>query len=360
MSIEIDITKELPGFTLDVQVKTGNTVLGLLGASGCGKSLTMRCIAGIETPDEGKIVVDGVTYFDRARGKRPQVNLSAQERKCAPLFQNYMLFPHLTVAKNIGAGIDRKMHSAQAINQIIRDEVVRFSLEGLEHAFPAALSGGQQQRVALARMLAARPQILMLDEPFSALDSHLKAELEQELLEVFDEFTGTVLYVSHDIDEALRLCDEIAVYQNGRVVEYGQAQALTSHPTSLAGAKLSGMKNIIPVIAHDEHTLNLADWDERFVTEEPIDPKHPPTHLGIRAFQLEQRASAGKNTYRVRVKRVLPARFETLIVLELLGKPDALLYWRLDHHTLKAHKHICAGDELFIEMPSERVSLMYS
>ena len=175
------------------------------GPLGCGKSLTLRCIAGIETPDEGRIVVNGKVFFDSEQ----KINLTPQQRKTALLFQNYMLFPNLTVADNIGAGIGREVPRAER-ERIVSEELERFGLRGFGQRYPAQLSGGQQQRVALARMLAARPGILMLDEPFSALDSHLKGVLEQNLVSLFEAFEGTILYVSHDIDESLRFCDRIA------------------------------------------------------------------------------------------------------------------------------------------------------
>ena len=218
MSLDVRIKKSFGDYTLDVAFAAGDETLGFLGASGCGKSLTLRCIAGIETPDEGRIVVNGKVFFDSEQ----KINLTPQQRKTALLFQNYMLFPNLTVADNIGAGIGREVPRAER-ERIVSEELERFGLRGFGQRYPAQLSGGQQQRVALARMLAARPGILMLDEPFSALDSHLKGVLEQNLVSLFDAFEGTILYVSHDIDESLRFCDRIAVVDAGRIVEMAGA-----------------------------------------------------------------------------------------------------------------------------------------
>ena len=242
MSLSVSIKKHFPSFNLDVTIEAGNETLGFLGESGCGKSLTMRCIAGIETPDEGHIVVNGRTFFKREAEKRPTVNLTPQERKTALLFQNYLLFPNLTVAQNVAAGIGRKTPKAERDAQV-EAELRRFGLEGFGGRFPSQLSGGQQQRVALARMLAAKPDILMLDEPFSALDAHLKGVLEQNLAGLFETFHGTVLYVSHDIDEALRFCDRIAVVEKGHVMEIDSGKELVNSPQSTAGIKLSGCKN---------------------------------------------------------------------------------------------------------------------
>ena len=228
MSLEVNIRKSFSSFTLDVAFEAGDETLGFLGASGCGKSLTMRCIAGIETPDEGRIVVNDRVFFDSER----KINLTPQQRKTALLFQSYMLFPNLTVAENVAAGIGREASKADR-DALVAAELKRFGLEGFDRRYPAQLSGGQQQRVALARMLAARPGILMLDEPFSALDAHLKSVLEQNLVSLFDAFHGTVLYVSHDIDEALRFCDRIAVVEAGRITETGTGDDLVNRPQSL-------------------------------------------------------------------------------------------------------------------------------
>ena len=221
MSLEVCIKKSFKTFTLDVDFSAGKETLGFLGASGCGKSLTMRCIAGIETPDEGRIVVNDKVFFD----SKERINLTPQQRKTALLFQNYMLFPNLTIEDNVGAGIGKEV-SKEERQAIIEGELQRFGLSGFNKRYPSQLSGGQQQRVALARMLAAKPGILMLDEPFSALDAHLKSGLEQNLVSLFDAFDGTILYVSHDIDEALRFCDRIAVVEGERIVEMGSHEEL--------------------------------------------------------------------------------------------------------------------------------------
>ena len=252
MSLEVDIRKKFKGFELHNAFSAGTETLGLLGASGCGKSLTMRSIAGIERPDSGKIVVNGTVFFDRAPGKKPKVDLTPQQRKTALLFQNYMLFPNLTVAQNVAAGIGKDVSAADR-DAAVACELKRFGLEGFDKRYPAQLSGGQQQRVALARMLAARPGILMLDEPFSALDAHLKSVLEQNLVSLFDAFDGTILYVSHDIDEALRFCDRIAVVEDGHVMEIGTGDDLVNNPQSQAGIKLSGCKNATRAEYVDAH-----------------------------------------------------------------------------------------------------------
>ena len=277
MSLDVRIKKSFGDYTLDVAFAGGDETLGFLGASGCGKSLTLRCIAGIETPDEGRIVVNGKVFFDSEQ----KINLTPQQRKTALLFQNYMLFPNLTVADNIGAGIGREVPRAER-ERIVSEELERFGLRGFGQRYPAQLSGGQQQRVALARMLAARPGILMLDEPFSALDSHLKGVLEQNLVSLFEAFEGTILYVSHDIDESLRFCDRIAVVDAGRIVEMDRGRELVNRPQSVAGLKLSGCKNAPAAEYAGPHAVHVPPWgiDVHTAQEVPRDVKC----LGLRAF----------------------------------------------------------------------------
>ena len=238
MSLVLDIKKRYPGFTLDIQLDAGEERVALLGASGCGKSCTLRCIAGVETPDEGKIVVNGVTFFDSVSG----INLSPQERKCALMFQNYQLFPNMTVADNVCAGV-KDAGDAAARKRLAERYLGIFGLADFADRYPARLSGGQQQRVALARMVAAHPGIFMFDEPMSALDAYLKSALEQNMLDLFDVCNRTVLYVSHDIDEACRLCERICVMHNGHVEEIGSVEDVVRRPQTLAALRLTGCKN---------------------------------------------------------------------------------------------------------------------
>lgn len=372
MSLSVSIKKHFPAFTLDVNIEAGNETLGWLGESGCGKSLTMRCIAGIETPDEGKIVVNGKTFFEREAGKRPTVNLSPQERKTALLFQNYMLFPNLTVAENVAAGIDRKLPKEERETQV-NAELKRFGLDGFGKRYPSQLSGGQQQRVALARMLAAKPDILMLDEPFSALDAHLKGALEQNLAGLFETFHGTILYVSHDIDEALRFCDRIAVIEKGHVMEVSTGNNLVNNPQSAASIKLSGCKNATPARRINDHRVFLPAWGIEVETDKPV--QENLTCMGVRAFFLEQAKEPGRNTYRVRVVRTSDSRFDRSALLEFLDRePDAdkvvdqtenemkyleqHLFWRIDKLKVPEEKLPVKDEVLLIRIPSDKVYLV--
>lgn len=374
MSLRVDIKKNMGGFQLDVAFEAGNEVLGFLGASGCGKSLTMRCIAGIERPDEGRIEVNGRVFFDRARGRRAAVDLTPQQRKTALLFQNYMLFPNLTVAQNVAAGIGKDVSAADR-GAMVASQMRRFGLEGMEARYPAQLSGGQQQRVALARMLAARPGILMLDEPFSALDAHLKSSLEQNLIGLFKEFEGTVLYVSHDIDEAFRFCDRIAVVDGGHIDEIGSNQAIVDNPSSLAAIKLSGCKNTTEATRLDESTVYLPQWGIRVRSARPV--SEDVRYFGVRAFYLQRAEAPGENVFRMRADRVSDSRFERTVMLGFLDAdqtPQRLhdvaeedetmkflrthLQWRVDKLKVSPEELPKEGDELLIRIPSEAIYLV--
>ena len=374
MSLVVDIRKEFKGFTLESSFEAGNETIGLLGESGCGKSLTMRSIAGIETPDEGKIIVNGEVYFDRVRGQRPKVNLTPQQRKTALLFQNYMLFPNLKVGENVAAGIPKDVPAAER-DAIVAAELKRFSLEHFIDRYPVQLSGGQQQRVALARMLAAKPGILMLDEPFSALDAHLKSALEQNCVTLFEAFCGTVLYVSHDIDEALRFCDRIAVVENGHIMEIDEGDELVNTPKSKAAIKLSGCKNITDAEYVDDHTIFLPEWGIK--VNAPNVSKDVKT-FGIRAIFIERVDGPGENCYHMAVDRVSDARFDRTLLLRFLdsnltedadedGVVDEMhflhthVFWHVSKNPgegVPLYPPPEEGDELWVRFPPNKIYLV--
>ena len=241
MSLQVDVRKSFgPTFALDVsfEVEAADETLALLGPSGCGKSMTLKCIAGIVTPDEGRIVLNGRVLFDSATG----VNLRPQERRVGYLFQNYALFPNMTVEQNIAVGVLGKGKEERA--QTVARQVAAFRLDGLQKKRPAQLSGGQQQRVALARIMASEPELLLLDEPFSALDGYLRWQLELELTDTLRAFPGGTVYVSHNRDEVYRMCDSVCVISQGRSEQKLSVPELFAMPTSLPAALISGCKNV--------------------------------------------------------------------------------------------------------------------
>ena len=354
MSLHVDIVKRFATFDLAVQIDAGNEVMGLLGASGCGKSVTLRSVAGLVTPDEGRIEVDGRVLFDSAAG----INLRPQQRRTAMLFQNYQLFPNMSVLANVEAGMDRRLSREERRRQAM-GYLDMFGLAEFAGRYPMRLSGGQQQRVALARMLAARPSILMFDEPFSALDAHLKGALEQSMLDTFDDVDATILYVSHDIDEALRFCDRICVMDHGEVTQVATGRELVEAPASLAAIRLSGCKNTSRARKAGPDVVEALDWGMSFrvVGEVPDDV----AYLGIRAFYVHLAKDEGAaNSYRLRVHRVSDSRFERTVMLDTpAGDPAHRIQWKVDTLGLAADARLPeAGDELTLHFDASKLYLV--
>lgn len=315
MSLLVDIEKDFGKFKLNVNFQAGNGIMGLLGASGCGKSMTLKCIAGIVTPDRGKIVVNDKVLFDSER----KINLTPQQRRIGLLFQNYALFPNMNVFQNIYTGIHREKLDRKEKEQIIFDMIEKFHLQGLEKRKPQQLSGGQQQRVALARILVSKPEILMLDEPFSALDSYLRWELETELADLLEEYGKTAILVSHDRDEIYRLCTSASVISEGRVCGSVSVEQMFTHPQSIAEALLSGCKNISMASRTSPHSFYAHDWGIELWTKRVI-----PENLkgvGIQAAHIRisgdrSRAFMEKNNEFVcRINRRIDDRLSCIYVL---------------------------------------------
>lgn len=215
MGLYVNIAKRLNQFNLQVEFNLENGLTGLMGASGSGKSMTLKCIAGIELPDSGKIVLDGKVLFD----SEAKVNLPPQKRNVGYLFQSYALFPNMNVVENILCGLQAKGLSDAEANARAQKLVEKFKLQCLEKSYPRQLSGGQKQRVALARLLAAEPEVILLDEPFSALDEDLKEDLQRELRAALAEFGGVALLVSHNKSEIKKLCNSAYVIKQGQVAK---------------------------------------------------------------------------------------------------------------------------------------------
>ena len=298
MSLLVTIRKDLGSFRLNVSFETQEGVLGLLGASGCGKSMTLRCIAGIVRPDEGRIVLNGRTLFD----SRAHIDLPPQRRRVGFLFQHYALFPHMTAAQNILSGMDRRMDKA-ARQARLEELLERFRLTGLEGRRPGQLSGGQQQRVALARILSGDPELLLLDEPFSALDSYLRWQLELELMEVLERFGKPAVLVSHSRGEVFRLCRQVCVLDQGRSQDVADTQALFDAPSTVAACLLSGCKNLSRARALPGGRVEALDWGVVLECARPLPPGL--SHVGIQTRKLRPAAAPGPNVVPCQVERVI-------------------------------------------------------
>jgi molybdate ABC transporter permease protein len=276
--LEVQLYQPLNDFTLDVSFVANNQPLGLLGASGSGKSMTLRCIAGLDTPKQGRIVLNGRVLFDAQRG----INLPSDRRRIGLLFQDYALFPHLTVAQNIAFGL-QSLPKKQRSHRI-QQQLVAMQLQGLGDRYPHQLSGGQQQRVALARALAIEPEALLLDEPFSALDSHLRSQLEQQLIHTLTNYPGITLFVSHNLEEAYRVCADLLVLSRGTAIAHGSKQAIFEQPRSVTVAQLTGCKNFSRAQVRSAQTIEAIDWNCTLEILEPIPPNL--AYVGIRAHHI--------------------------------------------------------------------------
>ena len=298
MALELTLEKQLAGFPLQLSLTGGSRRMGILGPSGCGKSMTLKMLAGVVAPDRGRIRVDGRVLYDSEK----RICLPPRERQVGYLFQNYALFPAMTVAQNIAAGLRCPKRERQAR---VRELIRRFRLEGLENRRPGQISGGQQQRTALARMMAAQPQTILLDEPFSALDLALREAVQTELLEFLSDYPGQVIMVSHSLEELYRFCDFLAVMERGRLLTAGDRDQVFRNPGSVPVARLVGCENILPARRVDEHHLLLTDWGVTLTTAWPV-PEGAEA-LGIRAQALTPALEPGEN----RIPVLLRSRTET-------------------------------------------------
>jgi len=275
-----NIKKNFSGFALNVNIETKRGVTALMGASGSGKSMTLRCIAGISKPDSGRIELNGRVLFDSEK----KINLPPQKRNTGFLFQDYALFPNMTVLQNIMTGIKNKTNREKQAAEFAET----FHIHSHLNKYPHQLSGGEKQRSAIARILAGSPDILMLDEPFAALDSHLRWELETELSTLFKSFPNPVLYVSHNRDEVYRLSDNIAVMNCGKNEPIAEKKALFKNPASVQAARLTGCKNIAKATAKGTQ-ISVPDWGiELDIAQSDVQ------YVGIRANYIVPASAANK------------------------------------------------------------------
>lgn len=282
MSLRMEIRKKLHSCNLDVSLSLPDGHAGLLGESGSGKSMTLKCIAGIEKPDEGFIEIDGRVVYDSVRG----INLSPQQRHTGYLFQNYALFPHMRVYQNIELILSRKESSHQRRLRT-QDYLQLFELTDVAESYPPFISGGQQQRLALARLLAASPSLILLDEPFSALDATIKMKVEDELSGYLDSFTGTIVLVTHNRDEAYRLCDHLIILDSGHVVERGDKEDLFTECHTLKGARITGCSNIARAVKAGDTCFAVPDWG--LLLEAGRDVPEGEFFVGIRSHHIRPR-----------------------------------------------------------------------
>lgn len=253
----VDIEKKMDDFVLKVCFETEDEVLSILGNSGSGKSMTLKCIAGIEKPDKGKIVLNDRILFDSEKN----INLSPQKRRVGYLFQEYALFPNMSVGENIEAALrylpvdERKAEATKKLRE--------FKIEHIKNKRPSELSGGEQQRVALARIMANNPDVLLLDEPFSSLDNYLKWQLLIEMKSTLEKFKKDVIFVSHNIEEVIGLSNKVCVLNDGKSESVTDTEDTARNLRTVNAAKLFGCKNFSRV-EFAEGVAVCPDWNTQF------------------------------------------------------------------------------------------------
>jgi len=347
MDLVVKITKKYKDFTLAVNMESHGKALGLLGASGSGKSLTLRCLAGIETADQGYIRLNDRVLFDSQRG----INISPRNRNIGLLFQSYALFPHMTVIENIKIAMKDRIKSRQRLERLL----AMFSLENLQHRYPWQLSGGEQQRVAMARVLAYEPELLLLDEPFSALDSRLKELIFPELKLALSEYGRELIMVSHSKGELYQFCDSLAVLEQGAMVEYGSRDRIFARPQKAATARLIGCSNISRARRTAEYELMALDWGLSLRTRERV--TEDIRFVGIFARNLRLANHAGENSMQAELLELLEGQEELKLFFRRPGHSDKKHMLQLALSKAGWNKHSLNG-RMFLHFPAESLLLL--
>lgn len=347
--LSVNITKNLGDFSLNIVLEAREGITALFGPSGSGKSLTLKSIAGLLTPDQGQIRLGDLIFFDDRR----RINLPPQKRKVGYVFQNYALFPHLTVYQNIAYGIKHlpKKEQRERVYQLLQ----KTRLIGLENKKPPNLSGGQQQRVALARALAPGPRLLLLDEPFSALDSAVKSRLRAELLDLLAENPIPTIFVTHSLDEAYSLSRYLAVIEGGRIIQQGEKEEVLTKPVSKQVARLTRTKNVFS----GQVLGPRGDWTEiqtpdfsLLVSQKGLNPGQEVT-VAIRPHQLRL-YGPGQSS--------LPPYncFSCTLVKTITHADSFTLFLRLSHnHQRDYHFFAKVSSQLYQELRLDHQNLLY-
>ncbi|AOM84329.1 sulfate/molybdate ABC transporter ATP-binding protein [Salisediminibacterium beveridgei] len=339
--LDVQIHKQFPEFTLDIAFSVKPGLTGILGPSGCGKSLTLQALAGVLKPDNGKIIMDGETWYDSQR----KIHLSPQQRQTGYVFQSYALFPHLTVAENIAYGL--KGRPREEIRSSVSDWLDLIKLRGFGQRYPGQLSGGQKQRVALARSMITEPKLLLLDEPFSALDQHIRRQLEEDMLRLLGEhYNGIALLVTHNIEEAYRLGENGMLFSEGKVLQQGDRSDVLTRPKSIAAAEILGIENIFPSEFLQVEAPGALSIGEAAFTS----PKDHASPQGIAVHAhhlriLRETETNLPNQFTATVERIIPGVRQGMIHVTIGG-----VSWRIVAEDTSRYQ---SGDTLTIHIPQD-------
>lgn len=310
--IYVDIKKDYGAFKLEVKFKSDKGILGLLGESGSGKSLSLKSIAGIEKPDYGKIILNDRVLFDSEKN----INLRTQDRRVGYLFQDYALFPNMTVLENINVGIREKISKDE------KEKITQKILEDLEilnikNSYPKEISGGEKQRVALGRILVNKPEILLLDEPFSALDDFLRWKIELNLKDLIRRYNLPSIFVSHSRDEIYRICDYISIIKDGKSEEKLETKDLFKNPRTFSAALISGCKNFSSIETIGQDLVYAKDWGINL----KVKGLKNEDMVGIRSHHINLSEIEGENSFKLENYKEIDDLFEKVLIVETL-KPQ--------------------------------------
>ncbi len=357
MAVQMNIKKQAGDFRLDVSFETEAKRIGILGPSGCGKTMTLKCMAGIEIPDQGSIVVDGRILFD----SEIHVNQKPQRRRVGYMFQNYALFPNMTVRQNIGAGIKK---SGIGKEKMIDRMILRFHLEGLDHRYPAELSGGEQQRTALARIIASEPEIILMDEPFSALDALLRDEIQHDFFRMLKDYPGTVIMVSHSREEIYRFSEELLIMDRGKTVSQGDCREIFIRPRKIQAARLTGCENILKAQKIDVHHLKISGIDKAVHVQQKI--PDGIAAIGIRAADIamdEPDHTTRSETYSLKfpakITDIVDMPRERQYYLNLDETQTACITLRCHQIKTQRQKNRQTGENTVVNLPEEKILWLY-
>ena len=355
MFIEVKALKKFKEFELDISWHSQGGITVLFGPSGAGKTLTLQCLAGLINPDEGMIRVKEVVYYDSG-GK---ISLPPQKRKVGYVFQDYALFPHKTVYANVAYGAKNKT------NGKIEGLLDSFGLAEHHDKYPSEISGGQKQRTALARAIASDPELLLLDEPLSALDETLRERFQMDILALHAEGGIPIVYVTHSLNEVFTMADVIVVIDEGRVVEVGEKESVLFRPRQRRTAELTGVKNIFPcrVKRMDGKSMTLslsgmelvARADERFRVGDQA-------YMGIKPLDVRMIVDGDpqENAFEATVVDILPQEKMQKIFLRLENHELSM-----DGHNfiMDMEKHSCekwkvkSGEKVTVSLRMENIFL---
>lgn len=343
----VDIEKSIGDFTLDVCFETEDTVLSLLGCSGSGKSMALKCIAGIEKPDRGRIVLNNRVLFDSEKG----INLSPQKRKVGYLFQQYALFPDMSVMENIEVALH---HLPKDERKAVAIEKLReFRIEHIKDKKPFEISGGEQQRVALARIIANDPEILLLDEPFSSLDSYLKWQLLADMKTMLENFKKDVVFVTHSIDEVIGLSDKICVLNNGKSEPVTYIEEAMKRPQTVSTAKLFGCKNYSKAELMGDAVL-CSDWNIKLQIKSAEKTSDKALYIGVFSQDIELKPDDydGETLIRCTVSQVVKTETTENVILRICDTDSLLCASVPTGETINIDDHIKAY------IPTEKLLLL--